>query len=280
MLSDKISIIVPCYNQAQYLDECLQSVFDQTYENWECIIIDDGSQDNTLQIGKKWEQKDIRFKYFKKQNGGVASARNLGLEKAVGKWILPLDGDDKIGKNYLSAASEKLQNGYDLVYCHADYFGLRNEKFILPEYSFKELLRSNIIFCSAIFNSEKLNGLSYDEKLIHGLEDWDFWINYLSQPDTKVFRLSDTLFYYRIKDISRNENITNDSIKMNETREYILKKNRKIYDATFGDYFYLIGKISSMQKEIGTFQQIIHSKRYRLMNRLFNYIDKIRPIKK
>jgi glycosyltransferase involved in cell wall biosynthesis len=63
----EISIIVPCYNQAQYLDECLQSVLNQTYQDWECIIVDDGSPDNTEKVVKKWIEKDSRFQYLKKK---------------------------------------------------------------------------------------------------------------------------------------------------------------------------------------------------------------------
>ena len=86
MSNKKISIIVPCYNQVQYLDECLQSVLDQTYTNWECLIIDDGSPDNTEDLAKIWVEKDERFHYFKKENGGVSSARNFGIEKAKGGY--------------------------------------------------------------------------------------------------------------------------------------------------------------------------------------------------
>ena len=67
-----ISVIVPCYNQAQYLDECLQSVLDQTYTDWECIIVNDGSPDNTEEIAKNWVEKDTRFIYLSKENGGFA----------------------------------------------------------------------------------------------------------------------------------------------------------------------------------------------------------------
>ena len=96
-----ISVIVPCYNQAQYLDECLQSVLDQTYTDWECIIVNDGSPDHTEEIAKKWVEKDARFRYLFKENGGLSSARNAGIEIAKGEWILPLDADDKIGNQYL-----------------------------------------------------------------------------------------------------------------------------------------------------------------------------------
>ncbi len=91
-----ISVIVPCYNQAQYLDECLQSVLDQTYQDWECIIVNDGSPDNTEEVAKKWLAKDSRFKYFYKENGGLSSARNAGIKDSIGQFIFFLDFDYKI----------------------------------------------------------------------------------------------------------------------------------------------------------------------------------------
>ena len=75
-----VSIIVPCYNQAHFLDEALQSVLSQTYTNWECIIVNDGSPDNTENIAEKWLAVDSRFKYIKKDNGGLSSARNIGIK--------------------------------------------------------------------------------------------------------------------------------------------------------------------------------------------------------
>ena len=105
-----ISVVVPCYNQAQYLDECLQSVLNQTYQDWECIIVNDGSPDNTEEIAKNWVEKDTRFIYLSKENGGLSSARNAGIEIAKGEWILPLDADDKIGERYLELAEKEFEN--------------------------------------------------------------------------------------------------------------------------------------------------------------------------
>lgn len=271
-----ISIIVPCYNQAQYLDECLQSILDQTFQDWECIIVDDGSPDNTEEIAQKWVHKDIRFSYYKKENGGVASARNFGIEKSKGKWILPLDGDDKIGENYFSAAIEKFTEGFDLVYCYANYFGVINRKFDLPDYSFKTLLNFNIIFCSAFFNKEKLQNLRYDESLLHGLEDWEFWISYLSKND-KVFRLPETYFYYRIKETSRNQEINDDDRKADEAKMYILNKHKKLYYQYYGDYFRVIDRLSKLEIQNDYYKKIINSKKYQLFYKIFSYIDKIRP---
>lgn len=206
-----ISIIVPCYNQAEYLDECLQSVLDQTYQNWECIIVNDGSPDNTEEVALQWTQKDARFIYIKKENGGVASARNLGIEKCKGEWILPLDGDDKIGPNYLELAQEKFNLDYDLIYCKANYFGLVNESWSLRDYSYEKLLEWNMIFCSAFFRKNKFEETGgFDTNLIYGFEDWEFWINFLNKK-SKVLRLDYIGFFYRKKEVSRNT-IVNDNV--------------------------------------------------------------------
>lgn len=106
-----VSIIVPIYNVAQYLEECLNSVLMQTYANWECILIDDGSTDNSSEICRKFTSRDTRFKYFYKQNGGLSSARNEGLRKAKGDFITFLDSDDWWGSmNLLEEIFKLWQN--------------------------------------------------------------------------------------------------------------------------------------------------------------------------
>ncbi|UMQ40262.1 glycosyltransferase family 2 protein [Chryseobacterium sp. Y16C] len=176
----KISIIVPCYNQAQYLDECLLSVLEQSYTDWECIVVDDGSPDNTEETAQKWIEKDSRFKYLKKENGGVSSARNFGIENANGEWILPLDGDDKIGNQYLELASNNFHNA-DLIYCDGQFFGSSTENMNLPEFNPFLILFENQIFCTTFFkkNDWKLIG-GFDETMHLGYEDWDFWLSFIS----------------------------------------------------------------------------------------------------
>lgn len=268
MSASLISIIVPCYNQAQYLDECLQSVLDQTYKNWECIIVNDGSPDHTEEVAMKWVEKDSRFHYFKKENGGVASARNFGIEKAKGDWILPLDGDDKINRNYLSLAAEKIKEAFDVIYCKAQYFGSKNETFVLKPHSYKNLLQSNTLFCSALFNKKKLNGIQYDEQLIHGLEDWDFWISYLNNAALKVVCLEETLFYYRIKSSSRNEDIKNNLEKDRASKKYILAKHEETYLENFGDYFQLLRKVSRLEEENKNLLKIKNSRKYKILEQI------------
>lgn len=89
-MNELISIIVPIYNVENYLRQCLDSIQNQTYQNFECLLINDGSPDNSADICREYLEKDSRFKYFEKENGGVSSARNLGIECSGGRTLLLL----------------------------------------------------------------------------------------------------------------------------------------------------------------------------------------------
>lgn len=201
MKTPLISVIVPCYNQAQYLEECLQSVLDQSYTHWECIIVNDGSPDDTQIVAQEWMEKDTRFKYIDKENGGLCSARNAGIELAEGEFILPLDADDKISTHYLKLAIEEFEKDADLkvVYCRAEKFGNETGFWELQPFSLNALAKGNPIFCSAIYRKldwERVGG--YDTKMIYGYEDWEFWIAILKSGGN-VKCLNIIGFYYRMK---------------------------------------------------------------------------------
>ena len=277
MSSPLISIIVPCYNQAQYLDECLQSVLDQTYQDWECIIVNDGSPDDTEEVAKKWLDKDVRFKYLKKQNGGLSSARNAGIEIAEGEWILPLDCDDKIAKNYLSLATEKFSENYTVIYCEAEYFGAKTGNWKLPNYSLKNLAEENIIFCTAFFqkkNWEKVGG--YDENMKHGLEDWEFWISLLKNEGV-AYQLNETCFFYRIKENSMLTNL-HQSNKMDKMLFYIEKKHLDFFHSQLGSIHRInkdkneYHKISDLLRNQLT--EIASSKRYQMIDKVFSIFNR------
>ncbi len=91
-----VSVIVPVYNVEKYLRRCLDSILCQTYTDWECLLVDDGSTDRSGEILDEYVEKDKRFTVFHKANGGVTSARNVGLNNSKGKWIMNIDGDDWI----------------------------------------------------------------------------------------------------------------------------------------------------------------------------------------
>lgn len=269
MNTSLISVIVPCYNQAQYLDECLQSVLNQTYQNWECIIVNDGSPDNTEEIALNWLKKDSRFSYYKKENGGVASARNLGIEKANGEWVLPLDGDDKIASSYLIKANEKINEGIEIVYSNAQYFGELNDEWILNEYDFKKLLLNNSIFCPAIF---KKSSVRFDENMTYGLEDWEFWINHISTNKvTKVHKLNSFELYYRIKQNSRNKIANNNANNLVKMQNYVYNKHLELYIKYYGDYFTVCRENERSKIEI---KKYLNSRRYNFINNLLKIFNK------
>lgn len=201
-----VSIIIPCYNQEEFIADALQSVYEQTYDNWECIVMNDGSVDSSEKEILKWIDKDKRFKYFYKENSGVADTRNQAVSHAQGEYILPLDGDDKLNKHYIEKALNIFRQNADtkLVYSDPILFGAKNDIINTVDYSFTTILYENMIPCTALFRKEDFNKTSgYRSNMTYGLEDWDFWISFLS-PEDIVIKLSENLIYYRIKESSRS----------------------------------------------------------------------------
>lgn len=101
-MNELISIIVPVFNAEKFLKSCLDSIISQTYENWEAILIDDGSTDKSFEICKEYAEKDLRFSLVHQENKGVSGARNQGIKQAKGKYITFIDSDDKVSDNYLA----------------------------------------------------------------------------------------------------------------------------------------------------------------------------------
>ena len=250
-----VSIIVPCYNQAQYLDEALQSVLDQTYQNWECIIVNDGSPDTTEEIANQWVKKDSRFIYLKKENGGLSSARNFGIEQAKGEYILPLDADDKIAPKYVALAVHALEEDVSLkvVYCKAEKFGDEIGMWNLQQFSIYDLCLFNMIFCSAFFKQKdwKLVG-GYDENMIYGLEDWEFWIAILKNGGN-VKCLEEVGFYYRIRENSMARMI--DNKQRDYAERYVFQKHAEFYKL---NYDFLNDKIKLIEYKLKSEKFVIN----------------------
>jgi glycosyltransferase involved in cell wall biosynthesis len=214
MNSSLVSIIVPCYNHAHFLPETLQCVLEQTYLNWECIIINDGSTDHSEEVAEKWIEKDSRFKYFYKENGGLADARNFGIKCSNGKYILPLDSDDLIAPTYIEKAVSVLEKHTEIgiVYCKALLFEGQNGIWHIPKYKFKRHLTHNTIFCTALFRRKDFDKtIGYNKNLIFGYEDWDFWLS-LIEIGIRVFRIPEYLFSYRIRSQSMRNSINWDQL--------------------------------------------------------------------
>ena len=207
-----ISVIVPCYNQGQYLDEAVDSVLAQTYQNFEIIIINDGSTEpESIEILKNYQKP--KSKVIHTSNQGVCRARNTAIEAAQGKYILPLDADDKIAPTYLEKALKIIENNLDvgIVYCETILFGDQEgtstssplPKIFLGKDSLPEILLHNRIHNSALYlksDWELVNG--YNPNMIYGLEDYDFWLSIL-ETGKKAYLIEEYLYFWRKKEVSR-----------------------------------------------------------------------------
>ena len=268
-MKDRVSIIVPCFNQAEFLPQCLDSILAQTYANWECIIINDGSSDNSQNVIEEYTPKDTRFQYVYQENQGPSVARNNGISHSKGKYILPLDADDWIAATYLEKALAVFENQPDikLVYCKAELFGAVNEIWQLPPYIYENLLWGNMIFSSAVFRRsdfDKTNG--YNPNMKEGLEDWDLWLSFLN-PSDQVFQIDEVLFYYRKKAFSRTK-----YVEKNERHllRQIYNNHRELYASYVDDIIYLhnLNEWRIQEAEQEGENKVRSTKAYRLGNYL------------
>lgn len=224
-----VSIIVPCYNQAPYLAETLESVLTQTYETWECIIINDGSPDNVEEIALKWCAKDTRFKYLYKSNSGISDTRNYAIKRADGAYILPLDGDDLIEPYFLEEAIKVFQENdkVKLVYSNVLVFGVKKFKKESVEFNYLNMFIENQIPNTAMYKrTDFLKTSGYNLNMNKGLEDWDFWLTLLT-PDDIVVKLEKYHYHYRTKEISRSTLI--DEENNEKLLLQIFKNHKDIY---------------------------------------------------
>lgn len=270
-----VSVIVPCFKQAEFLPEALDSVLAQTYLNWECVIVNDGSPDNTEEVAQAWLAKDARFKYIKQENKGPAAARNSGIHNSSGKYILPLDGDDKIGPAYLHEAVNVLEENPQIkvIECEIQTFGTDGGFCKRPPYSFKRLLLFNGMVVSSVFRRKDFDIVGgYDTTMYQ--EDWDFWIRFLADGDL-IYRLPAVLFYYRQRSDSRvhafSEEIKNKSLEM------LYKKHIDLFFREFGAPQQYIAGDLFFDKEL---EDLLKSPRMKLANLLFIPVDLIRAIQK
>ena len=128
MTEPLVSIIIPCYNYGHFLTQTLENVADLAYANWECIIVDDGSKDNSGEAAKVYTGKDERFRYLYQENQGLSAARNTGIINSKGLYVQFLDADDQLDKNkiFMQAAFLEEHPGVDIVFGDFLYFNSDN----------------------------------------------------------------------------------------------------------------------------------------------------------
>jgi glycosyltransferase involved in cell wall biosynthesis len=227
IVQNLVSVVIPCFNHQDFLLEAVESVLSSTYPHIEIIIVDDGSKDNSGEVGRELMNNYNNVIYIYQDNQGPSIARNRGIQEAQGEYILPLDADDKISEQYIEQALKVIKDDREVkvVYCKAEYFGKKSGLWNLKDFSLKKLATDNMIFCSALYRKadwEDVGG--YSPELIGGWEDWEFWISMLENGGL-VHRLDTIGFYYRIHNSSRRKSTTTDIKRF--TIDFI---NRKHHD--------------------------------------------------
>lgn len=256
-----VSIIVPVFNAELYLEQCINSLINQSLENIEIILINDGSTDNSSEICKSYAEKDARIKYYEIPNGGVSNARNIGINYATSEWITFVDSDDWISLDYCKILADHIDNNVSLVigrtFSFKDgkiiedsfkghnkhYFRTSNEKRILYESivndSPKVRKYPNLATCSAKLFRKKMiidNSICYNTNLKY-YEDAIFNIEAIFCSESVVI-IPDVLYYYRLSNTSATQSYRTDSIEYYEKafKEIFLlsKKDNLVFE---NDYY-------------------------------------------
>lgn len=206
-----VSIVMPAYNCENYVEESINSIFAQTYQNWELLVLDDGSKDNTLKVINELANKDSRIKSKpNEKNLGVSATRNRGIEAASGEWIAFLDSDDiwhpsKLEKQ-LKAADEK---SAEFVFTGASYINEEGVPFkgifnVPEEVTYSRLRKQNVISCSSVLVKKKyFENIKMERDEIH--EDYAAWLRIL-RLGVIAYGVDEPLLTYRLSRKSKSGN--------------------------------------------------------------------------
>lgn len=207
-----ISVIVPVYNVEKYLSQCIKSILNQTYTNLELILVDDGSTDNSGKICDEFSSFDNRVRVIHKINGGLSSARNVGIESAGGDYYSFIDSDDYVENTFLECLYKKIvQENADI--CECSFFRLRRNRMIKerlfdyeildPETAVRRLLatpyESFIVIWNKLYRKELFDKIRFPEGKLHEDEYTTYKLIYESN---KIVYVNMNLYIYRVRDDS------------------------------------------------------------------------------
>ena len=218
-----VSIITPCFNSEKYISETVQSILHQTYENWELILVDDGSKDETFAILSKFASQDIRVKTFQlEKNSGAGVARNFGIQQASGNYIAFLDADDlwkpeKLEKQLTFMESQNIPFTFSFYETIDEVGNLRNETITTPS----KITYKQLYYCNWIGNLTGIYSVDFFGKIpisaIKKRQDWMLWLQIVKQIQIAI-PVPESLAYYRVRQ---------DSISASKWK--LIKYNFKVY---------------------------------------------------
>ena len=248
-MNELISVIVPVYNAEKHIRHCIDSILTQTYQNFELILVNDGSKDNSLELCKAYEKQDGRIRVFDRENGGASAARNTGLDNMKGTYVLFVDSDDYISQNCLENLykAAKLRD-YDIVQCKIsrtdevlkDSICVPFQDLDVTEITKIKALNYRMYMvsaCGKIYASRIFKNFRFKEGIIYE-DEASYYI--LVDHSERIAILNETLYYYFMSDnsIMRNDNSVKnmDFIEIYEDRiKYFSDKNDEVLLG--GSYF-------------------------------------------
>ena len=225
-LQPLVSVIIPCYNQGEYVAEALDSLNKQTFQKWEAIVVNDGSTDPaTIETLNKIKIPKVRV--IHQNNRGLSAARNAGIRLAQGQSISCLDADDIVLPRYLEECVKEMEfHNYDVCYSLGREFGTSNRSMSIADFNINNLMFSNCVIVPALFKKmmwEKIGG--YDEGMKEGYEDWEFWLR-MAKEGWVGNLIKKELFMYR----RHGKSMLDDTIKHQaHIMQYIKDKNKELY---------------------------------------------------
>jgi glycosyltransferase involved in cell wall biosynthesis len=270
MTEPKLSVISACFNHGKFIPEMIDSVLNQSFQDFEIIIVNDGSTDDTPQILRSIKNEKIKIIHI--ENHGPAYARNLAIENARAPLIMNLDADDKIAPSLLEKAYNILisNTGIGIVHCDAECFGAKSGKYEIGEYSPEAMLIGNRIISQAFFRKEDWRSAGgYSESLQFGLEDWDLWLSII-ETSREVYKIPERLVYYRTyknpKDC-RSGRMKKDRMKTLKSLVTIFHRHKKLYSQNPE----AMENFSQIESKLNNESYLMRS----LKNFRFNYLRKI-----
>jgi glycosyltransferase involved in cell wall biosynthesis len=297
----KVSIVVPCYNYGNYLSEALTSLEKQVYDNLECIVVDDGSTDNTKNVALSFCERDNRFKYIYQNNKGLSEARNTGIRHSTGEFIQFLDSDDILGKNKIYR-QVSMMNKYpevDIVYGRFKYFdvydNIVNEEYFdddkwSPKISGKG---EKIIEKLLIFNISEVGSFIFRKNIIHkvgffdisyrSLEDWNYWMRCALESANFYYDDNlDGLFYMRKghqsmqanSDVMKKSRIQLNKSFINELKHYNV--NTKLLGIAKKEYINILSKTKTFDYSILVDKEMVLILITKIINRIIKALRQSR----
>jgi len=272
----RISVVIPCYNHGKFLGDAVDSVLHSDFKEYEIIIVNDGSTDPfTLRVFGDMERRfsdDQTVTILHQKNLGLSSARNAGIRRAAGEYILPLDADNKIRPHYLRKAVEILDHNSDtgVVYAYANLFGEKKGVWTFPVFDARKLLIENFVEACSVFRKKLWEECSgYDPAMVIGYEDWDFWICAM-EKGWKFHLVQEVLFDYRVR---KNSMASGCSIPENHRQviNYICEKHRDTFAGNLG------ALISDIRERESFIQRVYEGNGWNLLMKYYRLRDRALP---